>query len=70
MDNVTRQLLAEKFKSTPSTKPKSVLLDAVALSVSRITSEFFILEKISKGQVVIVEANFEFLVFLPPHPQY
>ena len=70
MDNETRQLLAEGFKSTPSAKPKSVLMDAVALSVSRITSEFFILAKISKGQVVIVETNFELLVFLPPHPQY
>lgn len=70
MDNVTRQLLAEGFKSTFSAKPKSILLAGVALLVSRIISEFFILEKISKGQFVIVEANFELLVFLSPHPQY
>lgn len=69
MDNVTRQLLAEGFKSMFSAKPKGIPLDGVALFPSHITSEFFILEKISKGQIVIVEVNFELLVFIPPPPQ-
>lgn len=39
MDNVTRQLLAQGFKSTFSAK--NIILDGVALLASHSTLEFF-----------------------------